>query len=176
MEPEFSLPDVHAAARRVLPLEGSINFRDLGGYPTQDGRHVRWGKLYRAGNMGGLTAADCAYLADLNIRSVCDLRTPEEREAAPNNWALSAGINYWCRDYESTFGVLRKLLASNLPDPEAARAAIIAGYRRLPFEHAPAYRVLFERIKSGDIPLVFNCSAGKDRTGTAAALILRPPR
>ncbi len=154
------------------PLQGAVNFRDLGGYRTQDGRRVRWGKLYRSGSMSGLTTADYAYLAGLNIRSVCNLRTADEREVAPNHWALNAGIGYWCRDYESTFGVLRSLLSSGLPSVAAAREALLAGYRRLPFEHAPAYRALFERLQAGEIPLVFNCSAGKDRAGTAAALIL----
>jgi protein-tyrosine phosphatase len=49
---------------------------------------------------------------------------------------------------------------------------MIAGYERLPYEQAPAYRELFRRLACGEVPMVFNCSAGKDRAGTAAALIL----
>jgi protein-tyrosine phosphatase len=68
--------------------------------------------------------------------------------------------------------VLRELLASDLPTAEAAREAIKAGYQRLAFEHVPAYRVLFDSVRNGELPLVFNCSAGKDRAGTTAALLL----
>jgi protein-tyrosine phosphatase len=159
-------------SRRVLPLEGGVNFRDMGGYPTEDGRRVRWGKIYRSGTMFGLTRTDYDILATLGIRRLIDLRTPEERVAEPNHWAEAAGISIWSRDYKSTFGVLRKLLASDLPTVEAAQGAIKAGYRRLAFEHMPAYRALFESLHKGDVPLIFNCSAGKDRTGAAAALVL----
>ncbi len=173
LDPASAVTQVDAGfERRVVSLEGGINFRDLGGYRTEDGRSVRWEKLYRSGSMGGLTKADHDVLAALNIRRIIDLRTPEEREAAPNLWAAAAGIAIWSRDYKSTFGVLRELLASDLPTVEAAREAIKAGYRRLPFEHVPAYRALFESLRDGDVPLVFNCSAGKDRAGTAAALLL----
>jgi protein-tyrosine phosphatase len=157
--------------RRVLHLEGGTNFSDLGGHQTQDGRRLRWGMLYCAGNLGGLTQADHDYLAGLNIRSVCDLRTQEEREVAPNRWAATAGIDDWSPDYKSSFGVLRELLAADLRDPEATRAAMQAEYRYLPFEHLPAYRTLFDRLIAGQVPLVFNCTAGKDRASGAAALI-----
>jgi protein-tyrosine phosphatase len=159
-------------ARRILNLAGGVNFRDLGGYKTQDGRSVRWGMLYRSGSMGHLTEPDHAILSGLNIGGVHDLRTREEREREPNRWAQAAGIPYWSRDYVSGFGVLREMLTAELPDPAAAFEVMQQGYRRLPFEHAPAYQALFERLRDGEVPMVFNCSAGKDRAGTAAALVL----
>ncbi len=159
-------------ARRVPPLEGGLNFRDMGGYRTQDGRTVRWGKLYRSGSMGRLTQTDYGTLAALNIKSVCDLRTSEERQNEPNAWADVAGVTYWCRDYAHSLGELHRALTSELATPDDARAAMIATYRRLPYEQAPAYREVFERLGSGDVPLVFNCTVGKDRTGTLAALVL----
>lgn len=159
-------------ARRVLNLAGGVNFRDLGGYKTADGRSVRWGRLYRSGNMAGLTEPDHAVLAGLQIAGVHDLRTNSEREREPNRWAQMAGIAYWSRDYESELGVLTKMLFADIPDPEAARWALLKDYRRIPFDHAPAYRALLERLRDGELPMVFNCSAGKDRAGTAAALVL----
>ena len=159
-------------ARRVVNLAGGVNFRDLGGYKTEDGRSVRWGRLYRSGNMGGLTDPDHAILADLNIMGVHDLRTNSEREREPNRWAEASGISYWARDYESDLGVLFKMLFADIPDPEAAREAMLRDYRKIPFDHAPSYRALLERLRDGELPLVFNCSAGKDRAGTAAALVL----
>jgi protein-tyrosine phosphatase len=160
------------AARRVPPLQGGLNFRDIGGYRAQDGRAVRWGKLYRSGSMGRLTQTDYDTLAGLGIKSVCDLRTQEERAAEPNAWADVAGVNYWCRNYANSLGELHRVLTSELAKRDDARAAMIAIYRRLPFEQAPAYREVFARLGSGDFPLVFNCTAGKDRTGTLAALVL----
>ena len=158
-------------AERVLPLEGGRNFRDLGGYVAADGRRVKWGKLYRSGSMAQLTPADYDYLATLGIRVVCDFRTSAERTAEPNKWQEAAKLDYWTRDYEMSFGELRKMLAGQ-PTAEQAKAAMISGYRQLPYEQAPSYRELFKRLAAGEIPLAFNCSAGKDRAGTAAALIL----
>jgi protein-tyrosine phosphatase len=159
-------------ARRVIALQGGRNFRDLGGYSTLDGRRVKWGKLYRSGSMAWLTPADYDSLSTLAIKTICDLRTVHERAAEPNKWREVAGIRYWAREHSDSFGELRKVLVSGLSTPERARAAMIAGYRHLPFEQAPAHRELFVRLAAGEVPLAFNCAAGKDRAGTAAALIL----
>ncbi|PHR62223.1 MAG: hypothetical protein COA43_00870 [Robiginitomaculum sp.] len=66
------------AERQVL-LEGSSNFRDLGGYRSQDGRTVKWGKLFRSDSMGQLTKQDFLYLDSMAIRAVFDLRANKER-------------------------------------------------------------------------------------------------
>jgi protein-tyrosine phosphatase len=161
-------------ARRVIPLEGGRNFRDLGGYLTLDGRRVKWGKLYRSGSMAWLTPADYDRLSELSIKTICDLRTVRERTAEPNTWREVANIAYWAREHSESFGELRKAIgsASGLSTPEMARAAMVEGYRKLPFEQAPAHREIFNRLAAGEVPLVVNCAAGKDRAGTAAALIL----
>jgi protein-tyrosine phosphatase len=158
--------------RRIIALEGGRNFRDLGGYRTQDGRSVKWRKIFRSGSMAGVTPADQEQLSKLSIRTICDLRTIHEREMEPCGWHRASEISYWARDYVEGFGELRKLMASPLSTPQDARTAMIEGYRRLPFQQAPAYKELFKRLAAGEIPLAFNCSAGKDRAGTGAALIL----
>lgn len=160
------------AAERVLPLQGGRNFRDLGGYATADGRRVKWGKIYRSGSMAGLTTDDYGYLSDLGIKFVCDLRTRQEREAEPNQWVLARKVAYWARDYDMSVGDLGKLMAAQELTPAKMRESMVALYRELPFEQAPAYRVMFSRLAADEIPLAFNCSAGKDRAGTGAALIL----
>lgn len=159
------------AAERVLPLEGGRNFRDLGGYATADGTRVKWGKLYRSGSMAGLTPADYQYLSKLGIKSVCDLRTKQERSAEPNKWVEAAGIDYWARDYEMSGGDLGSVLKQGATR-DGMKAAMVASYREFPVEQAPAFRELFQRLANGEAPLAFNCSAGKDRAGTGAALIL----
>jgi protein-tyrosine phosphatase len=160
-----------AMPERLVPLEGGFNFRDLGGYATVDGRSVRRGRLYRSGSLSGLTEADCAQVAGLGLRTVCDLRTNSEREREPNLWVTAMPIAHWTRDYDMSFGELRRVMAER-PDAAQARQAMVNLYRELPFEQAPAYSELFRRIAAGEVPMVFHCSAGKDRAGTAAALIL----
>ncbi len=157
---------------RVLPLAGAQNFRDLGGYSTRDGRRVKWGKIFRSGNLSRLTPDDFEYLSKLEIKMICDLRTTDECRSEPNKWREARNITYWAREYRGGFGELRNTLASRLPTPEDAHAAMIAGYQQLPFDHARAYKELFARLAAGDVPLVVNCSAGKDRTGAAAAIVL----
>ena len=73
----------HVMARHV-PLDGAANFRDLGGYATEDGRSVRWGMLYRSDHLGDLTDRDLDYLRGLGIRLVCDFRGDEEVESHPD--------------------------------------------------------------------------------------------
>lgn len=158
-------------AERLLPLEGGTNFRDVGGYPTENGKRVRWGKLYRSGNMSGLTPSDYDYLSGLGIRTVCDLRTNEERAAMPNSWVKANNVNYWSRDYDTSGGELSRLLSEGAT-PERVRSAMIDTYSRLPYEQAPSYKELFDRLAGGEIPLAFNCTGGKDRVGVGTALIL----
>ena len=162
----------HADFSRALPLEGAFNLRDLGGYATADGGRVKRGMLYRSGTMAMLTEADERHLVSLGIATVCDLRRPGERAAEPTRWCQSAGVHYWSRDYKETSGVLGEVIKDTAATPAAMRAAMIQVYRAIPTDHAPSYRVMFERLLGGHVPLLFNCAAGKDRTGVAAALIL----
>lgn len=164
---------VHTALR-LLPLEGGRNFRDLGGYRTENGQSVKWGKVYRSGVMDELTDADYDYLSSLGIKVVCDLRTARERSDEPTDW--NAGeIEYLTfpdpaegEDQSSFMAVFRNPDAS----PEMVSQAMADGYADIAHEQAPAYREMFDQLAAGDIPLAFNCSAGKDRTGIAAALLL----
>jgi len=161
-----------AVPQRLLPLQGGRNFRDLGGYEAHDGRRVRWGQVFRSGSLAGLTAADWEGLQARGVRVLCDLRTNMERQHEPFPWAQAPGISYFARDYNSSFGELRRLMSAGLPSGAVVREAMINSYRQLPFEQAPSYRRLFTHLAANEIPMVFNCSAGKDRAGTAAALLL----
>lgn len=160
-------------AERLLPLEGGINFRDMGGYETADRRRVKWRTLYRSGMMTRLTEADIAHLAERGIRTVVDLRTRTEQANYPSHWCVGGdSVTYWCRDHDEVFGNLHAMVEAGIPSVEAAREVMIGGFRELPFQQAPAYAELFRRIAAGEVPIVFNCMAGKDRTGGAAALVL----
>lgn len=156
-------------AERLLPLGGGRNFRDLGGYRAVDGRMVRWGQLYRSGSMVGLTDADYRYLSSLGIKVICDFRTGAERAREPTSWG---GPKMITRDYETDAGFFKKFATNPPPSAEQARGMMVEMYRELPYEHADSYRLMFGELVDGKTPLTFNCSAGKDRTGVAAALIL----
>lgn len=171
IEPENGRPVT--TALRVLPLEGGRNFRDLGGYPTEDGKTVRWGKVYRSGVMHDLTDADYEYLSGLGIGVVCDFRAIEERLEEPTNWA-AGDIDYLSWDYTSadSSGQLAQVFQDPSVTPEMVSGMMIRLYSSIMDQHEDKFRVMFDRLVAGDVPLAFNCSAGKDRTGIAAALLL----
>lgn len=161
---------------RVLPLGGGRNFRDLGGYPTVDGRTVKWGRVYRSGGMARLTDADYRYLSTLGIRVVCDLRSSPERREEPTQWRATPDVDYRSWDYdddEDDGGTgLAALLSEQDMTPDKVVDAMLETYRDFLVKHRDKYRHIFLCLADGGTPLVFNCSAGKDRTGVAAALIL----
>ncbi len=162
-----------AQSARLLPLEGGRNFRDLGGYPAEGERQVRWGQLFRSGAMHRLTDADYRHLGTLGIKVIYDLRSTVEREEAPTNWRATPAAEYLSREYDSMSGALSVL--SDMGDRATAdvvRDLMTGAYVQMPTLYREAYRELFARLLQGDVPLVFNCSAGKDRTGVAAALVL----
>lgn len=173
VEPQAGEPVL--AATRVLPLEGGRNFRDLGGYETADGRRVKWGHVFRSGVMHDLTPADYDYLSSLGIDVICDFRSEQERTSEPTEWAAGE-IDYVTFPDPSGDGDLSKAFAAAFSDPDVTPAQVrdifIENYRVMPASYAPAYSAMFDELANGDIPLAFNCSAGKDRTGVAAALLL----
>ena len=156
--------------QRVLPLEGGQNFRDLGGYRTAQGRQVKWGLLYRSGAMNRLTERDFALLEARGIRTVCDFRSTRERAGAPVRWPGKGKPVVFADDYNMDRD-FAGLMRPNLTGKQAADA-MTAAYAQLPLRFAGQYRRMFAEMVAGRVPLAFNCSAGKDRTGIAAALVL----
>jgi protein-tyrosine phosphatase len=160
-------------AERVLPLEGGRNFRDLGGYETASGASVKWGVLYRSGVMSGLSAQDHAYLKQLGISQICDFRATEEIADEPTDWKAIGAIEYKSIAYENAGGDgLRAVFLKPDLKGEDVRQAMIDLYGTMIDRFVPHYSDMFARLVEGKAPLAFNCSAGKDRTGIAAALIL----
>jgi protein-tyrosine phosphatase len=166
-------------ATRRLPLEGAVNFRDLGGYRTSDDRFVRWGLLFRTDHLAALTTRDYDYLASLGVRLVCDLRTPGERQRSPTLW----------QGAEPTFLLVPVLSDAQLPPAPALlpkdefmrRFEIVtsgkslpvsSSYSRFVIEYVASYRELFRRLVASDLPAVTHCTAGQDRTGVYSAILL----
>jgi len=175
----FLKPD-HGQQREVsirrLPLDGTPNFRDLGGYETTDGRFVRWGVLYRSGVLSYLTEQDLTYLSQLDVRVVCDFRTHQENAAAPEKYVADASVDRISLpigedNNGNTNAGMQSLLAAN-PTPDQLRGWMTKVYRDFAFKAAPEYAKVFAQLEDDHLPLLYHCSAGKDRTGVFSALVL----
>jgi protein-tyrosine phosphatase len=155
----------------MAAIDGGFNFRDIGGHETIHGKLVRRRRIYRSGMMVHVTEEGCAQIAGLGVRGIFDLRTTRERGEAPTRWRSMGAIDYWFRDYDDIGGDITRVMGRPDFTAREARDAMFASYRTLAFNQADSYRELFHRIAGGHLPIVFNCSAGKDRTGVATALL-----
>jgi len=162
-------------SERRVPLEGSVNFRDLGGYETVDGRRVKWGLVFRSDNLGRLTDRDVTFLQRMGIRLVCDFRTPAETEKLPDRFPrdgpakyLHLPIRHGEFDPANTFERIQK------GDIEwMTEEFMIKGYIKNIDNFAPVWSTLFNCLSDrSSRPIVFHCTGGKDRAGVCAALIL----
>lgn len=142
-------------AERALPLVHGSNFRDLGGYPAAGGRHVRWGMIFRSGASALLDQADLGQIKALQLSEMVDLRSDEERVLAPSR---IDGVPYSAIGY--SMGAM------------GFSGGMESGYRAFPRFLAPQLRLVFAKLLRGERPLVYNCSAGQDRTGFVSAMIL----
>jgi protein-tyrosine phosphatase len=160
-------------AQRDVPLAGGTNFRDLGGYACDDGRRVQWGRVFRSGHLLHLTEAGKTVFAGLGIQTVCDFRLSEERQhenaVLPNapmieTLGIAPGRND--RFY------LHRLFAST-ENPLLIVDAVHEMVRAFVLECAGHYTRMFEvLLASPPHGILLNCSAGKERTGVGAALLL----
>ncbi len=156
-----------AAGERRVPLEGVLNFRDLGGYPTRSGGRTRWRHLYRSGALYLMTSRDLVLFAQLGVQAVYDLRSDIERAEKPNpvaSVALPLEENVPREEFSD---------GSWLVDANAAETRLRDVYLAILTTAGPRFGQLFEAFaRPGGLPAVFHCAAGKDRTGLATALLL----
>ncbi len=157
-------------AERTLPLTGEANFRDLGGYATADGRAVRWGRVYRAGSLADLTEADMAYLARLGLRLAWDLRSPDEVANHPDRLPPGAVARH--TPIIAEVGRLRGLVTL-FRLRRRVQKMLQQVYVIMLDQNGPLLAgILRAAADPANLPLVIHCTAGKDRTGLAAALLL----
>lgn len=156
---------------RSLNLTGATNFRDLGGYVGQGGRALRWRRLFRSDHLAALTPEDVAQLSGLGVGRVLDFRGVEER--APTPCALP-GARVVSLAIEPTVvqGMQALMAQGNGITVQDTVRLMQQTYRGFVHDNSPRFAELFEHVLDADTPLVFHCTAGKDRTGFAAALIL----
>lgn len=156
---------------RALTLDGASNFRDLGGYGAADGRRLRWRTLFRSDHLAALTPQDTAQLAQLGLARAVDFRGREERAAQPYELA---SVRYQSVPIEPTVVRRYRELVARGERLDVAQAERLMRETYLGFvaDDAPQFGAFFAQLLEGDAPLVFHCTAGKDRTGFAAALLL----
>jgi protein-tyrosine phosphatase len=156
---------------RLLPLQGASNFRDLGGYAGDGGRPLRWRRLFRSDHLGALTEADRQLLSTLGVRRAFDFRGVHERAAVP--YEVPGLVQHTLSIEPTVVQTLQAVVARG----EALTAPVVVGlmndlYRGLVNDQSHRFAELFGHLLEVDGPAVFHCTAGKDRTGFAAAMIL----
>ncbi len=163
------------AAERLLPLGGPQNFRDLGGYPAADGCRVRWGRVFRADSLALLTDDDVRFLERLGLRLVCDLRGDDELHEQPNPLRGHEAFRYWHHPVGET-GVAPDEWRRRFDSGEFGEIGpdwLARGYLRMLDERAEHLGAALRALaREESLPAVFHCTAGKDRTGVVAALLL----
>ncbi len=149
-------------ANHHLPLEGTHNLRDIGGYRTREGRMTRWRTFFRADSLHRLTPASQTILLDYGLRTVLDLRRSDELAMAPNVFADSTSVIY---HHVS-------LMIDERPVPGTPRP-LVDTYRSILDERQEQVCTALLALAAPDgLPGLVHCSAGKDRTGVMAALML----
>lgn len=172
---EQALQEKHAikAHERQIKLEGQDNFRDLGGYQTIDGRKVKWGLIYRSGQLSKLTDADISRLEQLKIRTVIDLRGPSEVETRGKD-RLPEGV----RSLSLPIGVGGPAKTGKEEPASAGASAnrkdfMLEATRSIMLDRTDVYSVLIRELADAqNRPLLFHCTAGKDRAGVGTAIVL----
>jgi protein-tyrosine phosphatase len=152
---------------RVVALDGCVNFRDLGGYRTGDGRRVRWRRLFRADGLNRLSPADGEVLIGLGVATVIDLRTVDEATTRGRFPVDRVPVRYLDLPLTDVLPTAEEL-------PSWREASYVASrYLDMVSAGGPVLARAIEALAAeGSLPAVFHCSAGKDRTGVLAALVL----
>ena len=159
------------SSQRHLALQGASNFRDLGAYVGHGGRSVRWRVLFRSDHLSNLTDADLGQLQALNIARSFDFRGLQESAQQAYEWP---GTQRHHLAIEPTLlqHLHAQLQSGQTLTPQHAVDAMHLTYRGFVRKHSDRFAQLFSHLLAHDAPLVFHCTAGKDRTGLAAALVL----
>ncbi len=166
--------DTTLLADRLVPLQGAINFRELGGIKTTDGKKVKKNLLYRSDKLSLLTDTDLKKIENLKIKTVIDFRTDGETLKEPDNLPENLHINYLnfpIGDNSWANGDFMKKIAKI--NPKAMDSIMANLYKDMIIKYSDEYKKFFNEVKDPkSTPLVFHCTAGKDRTGVASALLL----
>jgi protein-tyrosine phosphatase len=154
------------AGSKLIPLEGCLNFRDLGGYTGEGGVKIRYDRVFRSDDLSKLSPADIDRIETMGISIVIDLRTGEELNQTPNPFQDRPGFVYHHVPLSDGIysGTAGQIQTQSLP--EMYKSLLTDSGAQI----GRVFRILAE---AGDRGVVFHCTAGKDRTGVVAALLLK---
>jgi protein-tyrosine phosphatase len=173
------LPADQRDAHRLLNFEGIANFRDLGGYPAAGNRHVKWGLLYRSGTFAHSSRADLEGLQRLQLASLIDFRSSMEKEEEPSHLPEPTGftlvdIPILDDGNKALVGEIMDRVETGNFEGFDPSLAMEQANRQFAGEFTPQFRQFMHTLlDAGGQPIVWHCSAGKDRTGFASAILLR---
>jgi protein-tyrosine phosphatase len=159
-----TLPPARAPATRRLPLAGTYNLRDVGGYAAGD-RTTRWGRLFRSDALHAVDQPGRDALAELGLGLVVDLRENDERTTAPN--ALT-GLGH----HEVHNPVYDGPVEHTISGRPGAAFDLASLYRNMIADNGETLTGAVRLIAAADTPALVHCTAGKDRTGLVVALTL----
>lgn len=165
----------YSSLPQKLDFEGPNNFREMGGYPVGDGKTMAQGRLFRSDHLGHMTEADQKLFAELGIKTVVDLRRENEREDILDNIQAPSVNQIWLPVVAEGADVtyLRRGMEKGTIDAEKAAQYLTRANQGFIDIHAHVFKEFLEiLLDPASYPLVFHCSAGKDRAGFAAALAL----
>ena len=156
---------------RLLPMDGSHNTRELGGYKTTDGKTIKWGKLFRSDKLSDISKTDQAYLQNLGIKKIVDFRSEQEKAEDPN--IIPTGISYVEMPI-SVDGAMRSKIEAVLKGEtdREVQSFLIDANKEFVTNYADVYENFLRGLIDEDAPTLFHCTAGKDRAGFAAAITL----
>jgi protein-tyrosine phosphatase len=163
-----TLPDVGSDPRRLIRLDAVHNFRDLGGYPTADGRTTRWRRLFRADGLHRLAGADLELVRNLGLCTVIDLRSDAELAERGTFPRVDHPV-----DFHHVPVIDSTWQHSERPESEEAADFLEWAYHDMLRQGPQRFAQAIEQLSRPDVlPAVFHCAAGKDRTGVLAMLLL----
>lgn len=169
--------DTLVFSERRIAMKGTPNFRDLGGIRTESGRTVKWNKIFRCGDLGKLDDTDLALMNSFRINTIIDFRREDEISRSPDRYPHDADIKWintaiGSSNPTSIDGFYKVLLDAN-SSKETMDSVFMLYYKNIAGSLAD-YKPLFQELIKNELDdaLLFHCTAGKDRTGVASALIL----
>ena len=178
----FRLRDQHGnevlATERKLGMEGTPNFRDFGGYATADGGKVKWGYLFRSGQLSALSDLDIDMLANLELNLICDFRRVEEQQSDPSRLPIErtpkiASLPIIPGSNSRFFEEAEQGGSGMAFGREAMFDFMVEINRDFVHGQGETYARMFREIlELEDARFLVHCAAGKDRTGFAAAIVL----
>ena len=166
--------DTLTVANRHIYFKEVVNFRDIGGLKTTEGKTIKWGKIFRSDNLSNLKASEFSKFNDLNIKTVFDLRTSHEIKGKEDNLPIDTEYIHFptLEDNEDLLSKMRARVINGEVSDEQSLNLMLDLYRSFISDNTPSLKKLIHQIVDSNDAVLYHCSAGKDRTGVVTALLL----